>query len=213
MSKVFRTVSRVPLYSLALLIVSGCAVTVVQPYDEKLLTETEAIFKKASAMIDDGVMKSPSTDEERKGLKALSLDTKAPKPLADNPAHASKFEARYNELATDSDALILRALSTSQEVGPLGNKLQKGIERLIEKNLPSACADLEAQFDAMTASLTVKNYVDLKCIIVRWKIQHNDPELTGGTGILKKVNWELRKSTIFGAAVAIEQAETSKKKK
>ena len=42
----------------AALFVGGCAVTLVQPYDEKLLTDTEAVFKKASTMIDDGIANS-----------------------------------------------------------------------------------------------------------------------------------------------------------
>lgn len=208
----FRRLSLSFLASCTLALVSGCAVTLVQPYDEKLLTDTEALFKKASSMIDDGMTKSPKTDDERNQLKAQASAQNSPKPLADHPAHVSKFEPRYNDLAVDADALILRALSKAQEVGPLGNRLQKGIEKLIEENIPSACADLEANFRAMTASLTVMNFVDLKCLLVRWKDQHHDTTLTRDTGILKKTNWELRKSTIFAASVAIVQAETSKKK-
>lgn len=183
-----------------LLLSGGCYVTLVQPYDEKLLTETEAIFKKASAMIDDGIAASPTTDENRSSIK---------KP-EDHPAHISKFDERYRSLSTDADALVLRALAKSQDVSPVGDKLQKKISDLIEQALPSQCEDLEGEPGVSTSSLTVKNYIDLKCILVRWEAQHADVKLTQGTQILKRTNWELRKTTIFGAILAIQKAETSK---
>lgn len=181
---------------------SGCAVTLLQPYDEKLLTDTESVFKKASAMIDDGIANSPKTDDERSAIQAT----------ADHPAHASKFEARYAALGTDADALILRALSKSQDVDDAGEKLQKKINELVESSLPSQCDDIEGELGVSTSSLTVKNYIDLKCVFVRWKAQHSDAKLTRNTGILKKTNWELRKSAIFSVTLAIQRAETSKKR-
>lgn len=180
---------------------SGCAVTVLQPYDEKLLTDTESLFKKASAMIDDGIANSPKTDDERSAIQ---------KPT-DHLAHASKFEARYGALGTDTDALILRALSKSQDVDKVGEKLQQKINDLVESALPSQCDDIESELGISTSSLTVKNYIDLKCILVRWKAQHSDAKLTRNTGILKRTNWELRKSAIFSVTLAIQRAETSKK--
>jgi hypothetical protein len=184
------------------LFVGGCAVTLAQPYDEKLLTDTEAIFKKASSMIDDGIANSPKTDDERAAI---------PKPES-HPAHASRVEGRYASLSTDADALILRALSKSEEVDRIGQKLQDQINDLVEKSLPSQCDDIEKELGLATTSLTTKNYIDLKCLIVRWKAQHSDPKLTKNTGILKSTNWELRRSTIFSATLAIQKAETSKKK-
>lgn len=194
--------SFVTAFILAALFVGGCAVTLVQPYDEKLLTDTEAIFKKASSMIDDGIVNSPKTDEERSAI---------PKP-ENHLAHVSKFEGRYAALSTDADALILRALSKADEVDRIGQKLQGQINELVEKSLPSQCNDIETELGLATTSLTVKNYIDLKCLIVRWKAQHSEAALTRGTGILKRTNWELRKSTIFSATLAIQKAETSKKK-
>lgn len=195
------------LYSLVgavlLLLVGGCATSLVQPYDEKLLTDTEALFKKTSAMIDEGIEKSPKTDEVRLAIV---------KP-EDHPAHFSKFEERYRTLGTDADALILRALSKSQDVSPIGEKLQKKIIDLVEEALPTQCDDIEVDLGISTSSLTVKNYIDLKCILVRWKAQHSDPKLTQNTLILKRTNWELRKSAIFSATLAIQKAETSKKPK
>ena len=181
------------------LIVAGCPVSLVQPYDEKLLNDTEALFKKASAMIDDGIASSPRTDDERAGIS---------KPPV-HPAHESKFEGRYNSLATDADALILRAISKSKDVDPIGEKLQQKINDLIEGALPIQCEELEGEL-AAAKSLTVKNYVDLRCLLVRWKAQHSDSGLTRDTGILKRTNWELRKAAIFSAVLAINRAEMSK---
>lgn len=183
-------------------LVGGCAVTLVQPYDEKLLADTEAIFKKASSMIDDGIANSPRTDDERAAI---------PEPES-HSAHVSKFESRYAALSTDADALILRALSQSEEVDRIGQELQGQISDLVEKSLPSQCDDIEKELGMATTSLTVKNYIDLKCLVVGWKAQHSDPKLTQDTGILKRTNWELRKSHIFSAILAIQKAESSKKK-
>lgn len=184
------------------LFLGGCTSTLVQPYDEKLLTDTENMFKKASSMIDDGISTSPKTDEQRAAIHAPE----------NQPAHVSKFEGRYAALNTDADALILRALSKAEQVDQIGQKLQGHINDLVESSLPSQCDDIEKELGLNTNSLTVKNYIDLKCLIVRWKAQHSDPTLTKGTGILKRTNWELRKSTIFSATLAIQKAETSKKK-
>lgn len=183
------------------LFIGGCAITLVQPYDDKLLADTETVFKKASAMIDDGVANSPKTDDERSAIKTP----------ASHHAHVSKFDDRYAALGTDADALILRALSKSEEVDRIGQKLQEQITDLIEKSLPSQCSNLERELGVSTTSLTVKNYIDLKCLVVRWKAQHSDTQITKGTGILKQSNWELRKSAIFSATLAIQRAEGSKK--
>jgi hypothetical protein len=195
------------LLSALLLHAAGCATTLVQPYDEKLLTDTEALFKRTSAMIDDGIAKSPRTDEERATLRGATGATS----LARHPAHAAKFESRYNKLATDADALILRALAHGDGASPRGDALQAKIEKLVVDRLPSACPEADAEFAAMSSSLTVRNYVDLKCILVKWREQHSDPALTDSTGILKRSNWELRRSTLFAAVLVIQRAEMSKK--
>lgn len=186
-----------------MLLLGGCAVSLVQPYDEKLLTDTEVLFKKTSAMIDEGIEKSPEKDEDRLAIVEPE----------NHPAHFSKFAERYRTLETDADALILRALSKSQEVSPIGEKLQNQIIDLVEKAVPTKCKDIENDLRISTSSLTVKNYIDLKCIVVNWKGQHSDAKLTKETLILKRTNWELRKSAIFSAILAIQKAETSKKSK
>lgn len=181
----------------------GCGAMLVQPHDEVLLDHTESLFKKASTMINDGVGKSPRTDAERARFKD--------KP-AEHPAHLSQFEARYDELGSDADALILRALARSQKVSPAAQVLERKIEDLIEKNIPSSCPELDAEFDQMSAGLTVRNYIDLRCLLTRWKAQHGDDRVTDATGIMKRINWELRRSTLFAAVLAIQKAELAKTK-
>lgn len=198
----FGLLSIVTVFFAPALFLGGCAVTLVQPYDEKLLTDTEAIFKKASSMIDDGIANSPKTDEERAAIL---------KPES-HSAHVSKFEGRYAALNTDADALILRALSKAEEVDRIGQTLQGKIINLVDNSLPSQCDDIEKELGLATTSLTVKNYIDLKCLLVRWKTQHSDAKLTRNTGVLKRTNWELRKSAMFSATLAIQKAENIKKK-
>lgn len=193
--------SRMLAFCLSMTSLVGCATTLVQPYDQKLVDDTEAIFKDAAAMIDDGVQVSPMTDEARKAIRNPS----------GNPAHLSKFEDRYQKLATSTDLLILRALAQSRGVDAIGQRLQDKVSDLVDQQLPSQCEELEREFGAPGASLTVRNYVDLKCIFVRWHDQHADMVVTEGTQILKKGNWELRKSTVFNAVLAIQRAESSKK--
>lgn len=188
--------------ALAVSVFSGCAVTLVQPYDEKLVNDTEAIFKKASALVDEGISKSPRTDEERAAIR----------PPSASEAHFAKFEPEYDALLRDADALILRSLARSGEIDAVGSKLQKKIETLIESALPSACPDMDQELKDLSASLTVRNYIDLKCFFVNWKAQHGDMQRTGQTRILKKANWEARKGALFNIVLAIQKAETFKKK-
>ena len=188
-------------FFLIFLLLIGCTIKLVQPYDEKLLADTDAIFKKASLMIDDGIQVSPTTDDARKLLASKS----------DNLAKATNFDIRYLGLSTDADALILKALSKSQDIDPAGKVIENKVTNLIEKKLPiEECKAIENDIGNTYQSLTVKNYIDLKCMFVLWQIQHNDDDLTNKTKILKQINWELRKKSLFSAILAIEKAETSK---
>ena len=69
--------------------------------------------------------------------------------------------------------------------------MQGKIEKLISDPLSSQCSELESEFAG--TSLTVKNYVDLKCVLVRWRAQHGDDKITDSAMILKKANWEARR--------------------
>lgn len=187
---------------LLLLLLTSCTLKVVPKYDDKLYNDTEAFFKKADAMIELGKAVSPKTDDER------ALITKPDQ----HPSHVSAFESKYNELLLDSDVLILRAIVNEQGADSIGKAVQTKISALINESLPSNCTDLEQAQTAKT-SLAAMNFVDLKCIIIKWKDQHGDQKLTQKKGILKKSNWEGRKLVIFDAILAIQKAEGFKKEK
>ncbi|KRC02302.1 hypothetical protein [Duganella sp. Root198D2] len=176
-----------PIFSLM-----ACATTLVQPYDEKLVNDTGQLYKKAVAMVEDGIAKS-------------SQDAKG--PPASRPGHVSRFESRYRDLDTDADLLILEALANSR-TSSVGEKIQSKVDDLISKNLPSTCEELDTEFKRGSSSLTVKNYVDLKCLLMNWQKQHEEDK----DGVLNPLTWELRKRTLFNATYAILKAESVKKK-
>lgn len=184
--------------SLALM---GCAIKVVSPYDEKLFNDTEAFFKKANALIEEGKTVSPLRDEDRS-----KIDT----PV-NHPGHISAFAPKYDALMLDTDALILRAIVNSQKIDSFGGELHTKINDVIDKSIPSACPGLLTELDAV--DLTAKNFVDLKCTVLRWKEQHADDGLTKGKQILKKANWEGRKIALFNTILAIQKAEGFKNNK
>lgn len=184
-------------------LLTGCTtITLVEPYDDKLFNDTETFFKNADAMIELGRFVSPRDDGERAAIADPTL----------HPGHISAFESKYNQLLVDSDALILRAVANSQGVDYLGSKIGKEVNKIIDESLPSSCKDLEEARAAET-SLTAMNFVDLKCIVIKWKEQHGDQELTNGKSILKKANWQGRKIALFDAVLAIQKAEGFKKPK
>jgi hypothetical protein len=191
--------ARSAIVALLALLTSACPATLVQPYDEKLVSDTEAIYKKAATMVNEGEAVSPRTDDVRRQIKEP----------AKHAGHFSAFAARYDALIVDADALILRGMAGSGGVDKIGRRIQDKIEDLIADAVPSACDDLEQEFKG--ATLTVKNYVDLKCILVRWKAQHSSSDETDKTLILKKANWEGRRRIFFNAVLAIQQAEAFKK--
>lgn len=168
---------------------SGCTTTLVSPYDEKLVTDTEAFYKKAAILIEKGRSVSPLKDDDRKNIQNPT----------EHQGHASKFEGDYNSLIIDTETLILRAMASDKKIDSMGQKLQAKISNLIETEIPSNCQQLAAEF--AQASLTAQNYVDLKCIILKWKQRHSDMSFTKNTKILKKANWESRKRTVFNAAI------------
>ena len=166
---------------------SGCTTVLVSPYDEKLVTDTEAFYKKAAEMIEKGRSVSPLTDAERKKIRNPSA----------HEGYYTKFEGKYNDLIIDTEALILRAMASDNKISATGQALQSKISEIIENTIPSKCSELSAEFSS--TSLTAKNYVDL-----------ND-KLTDNTKILKKANWEGRKLIVFNAVLAIQKAEGFKK--
>ena len=185
--------------ALFLLLLNDCTIKLVQSYDEQLIKKTEAFYEKAAGMIEEGLMVSPRTDEER---------SKITDPI-NHKGHYSNFEKTYRKLITDSELLIMRALSKSNEIDPLGNKIQSILDSLIETTIPSVCRGLAEEFG--TTSLTVKNYIDLKCIVTKWKDRHADSTFTEGKLIIKRVNWEARKNLLFNAILLIQRTEGFKK--
>lgn len=182
------------------LVLSGCIPRLVQPYDEALVVGTEALYAEAAAMIDDGVATSPRTDAERDAIR----------PPTKSGGHVSHFAPRYDALIRASDLMILRAMAGSDGIDKFGQKLQGKIEEAIENAVPSVCAELTDSFNELGAtSLTVRNQVDLKCLLTRWKEQHADPELTRNTFILKRANWESRRASLFRIVLAIQRAQLS----
>jgi len=178
-----------------LFLLTGCGTVIVQPYNAGLVDKTEAIYRKGAEMILQGWAVSPMTDTQRAAMARMT----------NNPASYSRFEPLYDELILDSEILILRAMSGSMDIGAAGEKIQTRVEELIEADVPSICPDLQARFSSI--SLTARNYVDLKCLFLRWKQQHKE------RGILKKANWEGRKIALFDVIYAIDRAESFKKEK
>ncbi|MGH8380815.1 hypothetical protein [Pseudomonas sp.] len=185
------------------LILFGCTVTLVQPYDAELYKNTEAFYKKASTMILKGQSSSPTTPQQLAGIP--------PKTASDNPGHFSKFQNDYDELLVDSNALILRSLANSGSVDEIGKQTQAKIEGVIKGNVTSECDT--AQQDFPSVDLTTRNYIDLKCLVAKWKKEHQGPAgASSSKQILKKANWEGREKTLFDSILAIQSAEAFKNK-
>jgi len=193
--------ARLTMVFLLSFLLPACTVKLVQPYDEKLFNDTEAFYKKAAEMIEQGKLVSPVTDEQRAEIA---------KP-AEHPGHITAFEPKYLALFLDSDALILRAMANSQAVDSMGSNIQNSLNDVIDKSIPSSCPELVQELGKV--SLTAMNFVDLKCTVLKWRDQHRDDSFTQGKRILKKSNWEGRKIAIFDTILAIQKAEGFKKNK
>lgn len=178
---------------------SGCSTVLVAPYDEKLVEDTESFYKKAANIVEEGRAVSPLIDADRAAINNPST----------HGGNYSKFESKYNSLIIDAEALMLRAMASDNKIGSTGKALESKVSELIDNAASSKCQELSSSFT--NTSLTAKNYVDLKCIVLNWKEQHSDIQLTRNTQILKKANWEGRKLIVFNAILAIQKAEGFKK--
>jgi len=185
--------------------ITGCPVHLVQPYDADLYSNTENFYKKASSVIAKGMSVSPKTNKEIVSISSAAAEQ--------HPGNYKKFKDDYDALLVDSNALILRSLANSNQIGKIGQDLQAKIEAVIEKSLPNECDSLQDSF--ANVSLTTRNYIDLKCIIGKWADEHQGKgpkgDLTYGKHILKESNWEGRNKTLFNGILAIQKAESSKK--
>lgn len=184
---------------------SGCiTVHLVQPYDADLYSNTEAFYKKASATIAKGINVSPKLPKD---VKAIPEESKE-----QHPGHYNQFKNDYDILIVDSNSLILRSLSNSGQIDEIGRNIQTKIEEAIVSTFPASCDSLHETFSSV--SLTTRNYIDLKCLIGRWSIDHQGngaEDITYGKQVLKKANWEARDKTLFESILAIQKAEASKK--
>ncbi|MBV2130817.1 hypothetical protein [Arsukibacterium indicum] len=171
----------------------GCAAaTLVQPYDEKLLTGSEQFYRKAATIIEHSKMQSPT---ERPTTEDPS-----------HPGHSANMENLYAELLIDTNILLLRALANSEQVDTSGQLLQSKITRYIDNALPSNCDNSADDIRAEFSSLTVKNFVDLKCLVVNWQAQHQ----AAPGKVLTQADWSRRHVSLVRFIVAIQQAEVAK---
>ena len=171
----------------------GCtAATLVQPYDEKLLTDSEQFYRKAATIIEHSRMQSP-----------------AERPTTENsndPGHISNMDNLYAELLIDANILLLRALANSEQVDVTGQRLQNKITEYIDNALPSNCDNSTDDIRAEFSSLTVKNFVDLKCLVVTWQAQHQ----AAPGKVLTRADWSRRHVSLIRFIVALQQAEVAK---
>lgn len=190
------------LLSVFFVALSGCSlVTLVQPYDADLYSNTESFYKKSSEVIAKGISVSPKTNGERDGITHSDIEK--------HPGHYNQFKSDYSSLLIDVNSLILRALANSGDIASKAQEVHTKIENAITKSIPDKCDDLQNEFSEV--SLTTRNYIDLKCLIGKWESQHNSKDTSGQKLILKKANWEARSKSLFQGILAIQKAEASKK--
>lgn len=176
------------------LLVQSCTVTFVQPYDEKLVDATEAFYKETSLAIEDAKDKSP-----------VSRGNIDPAKAGENSGHLSKYTIFYSKAKINANALIIRAMVNSGKVDKIALKAQKEIDEVISKALPSNCTNEHATITGQI-TLTLQNYLDLKCLVTHWEVQHKNAP----NEILKKANWEGRQVSLMSMIVSIQKAETFK---
>lgn len=171
----------------------GCtAATFVQPYDEQLLSGSEQFYRKAATIIEHSRMQSPAerpTTEERS-----------------HPGHIANMENLYAELLIDANILLLRAMANSGQVDASGQRIQSKISQYIDSALPSNCDNSADDIRAEFSSLTVRNFIDLKCLIVIWQAQHQ----AAPGNVLTQADWSRRHVSLLRYIMAVQQAEIAK---
>lgn len=177
-----------------LLMVQSCTVTLVQPYDEKLVEATESFYKDTALAIESAREKAP--------LNRALPDGTVP---SDNPGHISKYKNFYSNAKVSANSLIIRAMVNTEKVDKIAVDIHSQIETLISESLPSNCINDRAQITG-DITLTLQNYLDLKCLVTHWEVQHTQAPHS----ILKKTNWESRQVTLMGMIVSIQKAESFK---
>lgn len=176
-----------------LLCLLGCtATTLVQPYDERLLTGSEAFYRNAATIIEHSRAQSPAE-------RPTTEDN-------NHPGHIANMDNLYADLLIDANILLLRAMRSSELVDNTGQRLQGKITQYIDSALPSNCDNSADDIRAEFSSLTVKNFVDLKCLIITWQAQH----AAAPGKVLTQGDWSRRHLSLIRYIVAVQQAEAAK---
>lgn len=178
-----------------IIFLQSCTVTFVQPYDEKLVDATDAFYKSTSLALENARLNSPDSRRLKEGEDASS-----------NSGHISKYENTYSKLKIEANALIIRSLVNSEKVDKTVTGAHDQINTLISESLPSNCTNGEATIPGQI-TLTVQNYLDLKCLVTYWEVQHRNAP----NEILTKHNWEVRQRPLMQMIVDIQKAESFKK--
>ena len=178
---------------LLIVFISGCTtVKFVQPYDDSLITGIQEFYKSTAKFVENGRQVSPST-------RPNSEDSS-------NKGHLSHYQDGYSNLLIEVNNLVIRSMVNSVKIGEIGQSMQAKVEQLIDESIPSVCAGTQALLGEEFTSLTVKNFADLKCLVSRWKVQHeNAPSKTLTSG-----DWQRRHTTLMNMVIAIQQAESFK---
>ena len=179
----------------------GCSEKQVTPYNEKLATSTEEFYKETVAVINEGRAVSPTTNVMRKKITNPKV----------NNAYYSKFEKKYTKLITDSEVIILHAMSNDDVVDMTDTENQSMLGELADINLTlPRCVAIRKEMGK--AGFSESNYINLKCLLVSWRDEHANPRYTENTLILKKANWDGRKKQLFNVILAIRKSSTTEER-
>lgn len=188
--------------AILLLSLSACKnLTLVQPYDERLVDGTEAFYKVAAAFVENARAASP----EQRPATASQGDS----------GHLSEFESGYANLLVEANALLLRAMVNSSQVDKLGQTAQSKISEFISEQVPTNCQGSSAMLGEEFVSLTVQNFLDLKCLVSHWRVQHEQAPCKGSAQpaicqVLTNGAWQRRQMALTAMVFAIQQAESAK---
>lgn len=177
-------------------LLSGCAIKLLQPHDAQLYQSTEQFYKQAATLLLKGERSSPANLPQ--------LDVTPTEQARQHPGHYSHFQADYDSLLIESNALILRSLANSGQISGTGKQIHAQAERLLSRKLSSECD--KRQRDFPDADLATRNYIDLQCLVSKWQNDH----ARSRAQILSALTWQTRQQTLFNGILAIQSAETSK---
>ncbi|HKM95475.1 MAG TPA: hypothetical protein VJY99_02005, partial [Buttiauxella sp.] len=153
------------------------------------------------AVINEGRAVSPTTNVMRKKITNPKV----------NNAYYSKFEKKYTKLITDSEVIILHAMSNDDVVDMTDTENQSMLGELADINLTlPRCVAIRKEMGK--AGFSESNYINLKCLLVSWRDEHANPRYTENTLILKKANWDGRKKQLFNVILAIRKSSTTEER-